>query len=201
MTRAKGPRHSVPFRRRREKKTDYHLRRRIILSGRPRLVIRSSTKHTTVQIVEAHPESDVTLVSSHSGELSSFGWRGSTGNLPAAYLTGLLFGLRAKSKGNKMAVLDVGVKNPLSGSRIYAALKGVLDGGLTVPHGDEVLPSEDRIRGEHISSYGALLSESEGDAYRRRFSRLLSLGIGPEKIPELFDVTRSRILESFGEKT
>ena len=164
-------------------------------------MIRSSRKHTVVQMVEANPERDVTVVSSHSRELSSFGWKGSTGNLPAAYLTGLLFGLRAKSRGDAMAVLDVGVKNPLAGSRVYAALKGVLDGGIAVPHGDEVLPSEDRIRGEHIASYGALLAKSEEGVYQRRFSQLLSLGISPEKIPELFDVTRSRILESFEEKT
>ena len=37
------------------------------------------------------------------------------------------------------------------GSRIYAALKGVIDSGVNVPHTPDILPSEDRIRGKHIS--------------------------------------------------
>jgi large subunit ribosomal protein L18 len=37
------------------------------------------------------------------------------------------------------------------GSRIYAALKGVLDSGIKVPYSEEILPSEDRIKGRHIS--------------------------------------------------
>jgi len=200
LTRAKGPRYRVPFRRRREKKTDYYRRRRLVLSGKPRLVIRPSTRHVVAQIIEAYPSSDATVVSSHSSELSSFGWRGSTGNLPAAYLTGLLLGLRARSKGVGEAVLDAGVKKPVAGSRVYAVLKGVLDGGLAVPHGEEVFPSEDRIRGEHVASYGAFLAASGEGEYKRRFSRLLSLKARPEELPELFESTRSRILKSLGEK-
>lgn len=197
MTRAKGPRHRVPFRRRREKKTDYHSRKRTVLSRRNRLVIRPSTRHVTAQVVKAHPTSDITFVSSHSSELRSFGWKGGTGNLPAAYLTGLLLGLRARSKGVETAVLDVGVKKPIAGSRTYATLKGVLDAGLVVPHREDVLTKEERVRGEHIASYGTLLADSEEASYQRCFSRLLSLGASPEKLPDLYESTRARILESF----
>jgi large subunit ribosomal protein L18 len=151
----------------------------------------------TAQIVEAQPKSDITLASSHSSELGSFGWKGGTGNLPAAYLTGLLLGLRARSKGIETAVLDVGVKKPVAGSRTYATLKGALDSGLVVPHREDVLAKEERVEGKHISSYGALLADSEEATYQRRFSRLLSLGASPEKLPDLFKSTRSRILESF----
>ncbi|UCD72576.1 MAG: 50S ribosomal protein L18 [Candidatus Bathyarchaeota archaeon] len=197
MTRAKGPRHRVPFRRRREKKTDYYSRKRTVLSRRNRLVIRPSTRHVTAQVVEAHPKSDITLASSHSSELSSFGWKGGTGNLPAAYLTGLILGLRARSKGVESAVLDVGVKKPVAGSRTYATLKGALDAGLIVPHREDVFAKEDRFGGKHIASYGALLVDSEEATYQRRFSRLLSQGVSPEKITDLFESTRSSILESF----
>ncbi len=197
MTRAEGPRHRVPFRRRREKKTDYYLRRRLVLSGKPRLVVRPSSRHMVAQIVEAYPESDATVASSHSSELVLFGWKGSTRNLPAAYLTGILLALRAKSKGIEGAVFDVGVKKPLAGSRVYAVLKGVLDGGLVVPHDEGILPSSDRIRGEHIASYGTLLMDSDEDAYQKRFSRLLSLNASPEILPELFESTKSRMKESF----
>ena len=196
MTRAKGPRHRVPLRRRREKKTDYYLRRRLIVSRKPRLVVRPSSKHVIAQIIEASPASDITVVSSHSSELESLGWKGSAGNLPAAYLTGLLLGIRAGSKGIGEAVLDVGVKKPRAGSRVYAVLKGAIDGGLTVPHGEEIFPGNDRIKGEHIAGCGALLAASDEESYHKRFSRLLSLGARPEGLPELFESVRSRITQS-----
>ncbi len=148
------------------------------------------------QIIEAFPASDATVVSSHSSELESLGWKGSTGNLPAAYLTGLLLGIRAGSKGIGEAVLDVGVRKPRAGSRVYAVLKGVTDGGLTIPRGEEMFPSDDRIKGEHIAGWGIILAASDEDSYRRRFSRLLSLGARPEGLPELFESVRSRIMES-----
>lgn len=201
MTRARGPRHRVPFRRRREKKTDFYLRRRLVLSGKPRLVVRPSSRHMVAQIIEAHPESDATVASSHSSELGSYGWKGSTGNLPAAYLTGLLLALRAKSRGIEGAIFDVGVKKTLAGSRVYAALKGTLEGGLAVSHEENVLPSNNRIRGEHIASYGVLLMNSDEDTYRKCFSRLLSQEARPETLPELFESTRSQIIGSFGKES
>ena len=49
------------------------------------------------------------------------------------------------------AILDLGLQTSTKGSRIYAALKGVLDAGINIPHSKEILPSEDRIKGKHIS--------------------------------------------------
>ena len=36
------------------------------------------------------------------------------------------------------------------GSKIYAAIKGAKDGGISIPHSEEILPSEERISGQHI---------------------------------------------------
>ncbi|MGM0388528.1 MAG: 50S ribosomal protein L18, partial [Natrinema limicola] len=41
---ATGPRYKVPMRRRREVRTDYHQRLRLLKSGKPRLVARKSNK-------------------------------------------------------------------------------------------------------------------------------------------------------------
>src|SRR2546425_1171801 len=41
---ADGPRYSVPFRRRREGRTDYKLRRALVRSGKPRAVVRVPDK-------------------------------------------------------------------------------------------------------------------------------------------------------------
>src|SRR5512136_1398260 len=95
-----GSRYRVPLRRRREKKTDYQARKGFVVSGRPRLVARSSLKNTVAQIVSAKPNGDIVLASAHSRELvNKYGWKGATGNVPAAYLTGLLCGLKAKKNG------------------------------------------------------------------------------------------------------
>jgi large subunit ribosomal protein L18 len=68
-------------------------------------------------------------------------------------LTGLLVGKRALEKGVKEAVLDLGLNPSTKGSRIYACVKGALDAGLKVNVSEEVLPSEERIKGMHISTY------------------------------------------------
>ena len=36
---------------------------------------------------------------------------------------------------------------------MYAALKGVIDSGMTVPHDPIVFPSDERIKGEHIATF------------------------------------------------
>ena len=52
MTMATGPRHKVPFRRRREGRTDYRHRAALLRSGVPRAVVRKSNKGMSVQFIE-----------------------------------------------------------------------------------------------------------------------------------------------------
>lgn len=148
---ANGPRYKVAFRRRREGRTDYRQRARLLRAGVPRAVVRTSLRHASVQMIEYDAKGDRVLASAHSNELAESGWDKSTGNLPAAYLTGYLAGLRAKKKGVEEAVLDIGLKEPVKGAACFAVLKGLLDAGVEIPHGEEVLPPQDRIMGKHIS--------------------------------------------------
>jgi large subunit ribosomal protein L18 len=147
---AQGPTYKVKFRRRREGKTNYYRRRRLLLSRTPRLVIRKTNTATIVQVIEAQVIGDLTLATAKSTELVSHGWNAGTGNTPAAYLTGLLAGRRAKQSGVSESILDIGLNPPVRGSRVYAALKGVLDSGLEVPHDPEVIPDDERLSGKHI---------------------------------------------------
>lgn len=144
---------NIQFRRKREKRTDYRRRLKLLLSKKPRLVIRKSIKSTTAQIINYTPEGDKVAASANSKSLAKLGWNQNTGNIPAAYLTGLMLGKKAKKAGIKEAVLDMGFTSSTKGSRIYAALKGVVDSGINVPTSQENLPDEKRIRGEHITSY------------------------------------------------
>ncbi|WP_457554854.1 50S ribosomal protein L18 [Candidatus Pyrohabitans sp.] len=186
---ATGPRYRVPFRRRREGKTDYRRRLKLLLSGRPRAVVRFTNRHVIAQIVEYSPRGDVTRVAAHSKELAKFGWKGGCSNLCAAYLVGYLLGKRAVEKGITEAVLDLGLRRPIAGGRPMAALRGIRDAGVHVPASEEVLPGMERIRGEHVARYAKLLGEEK----QRRFSEYLKRGLDPEQLPEHFDEVLSRI--------
>ncbi|MEM3580675.1 MAG: 50S ribosomal protein L18 [Candidatus Bathyarchaeia archaeon] len=194
---ARSSRYSVPYRRRREGKTNYRKRKALILSRKPRLVVRGTLKNIIVQIVAAKPHGDEVLVSAHSRELlKNYGWKAPRGNLPAAYLTGLLCGLKAKVKGIKEAVLDIGLHSPTKGARVFAALKGVLDAGLSVPHGEEELPDEKRIQGMHIAQYAKMLSVST-EKYMAAFSKYLENKIPPESLPEHFTEVKKAVIAAF----
>jgi large subunit ribosomal protein L18 len=150
---ATGPRYKVPFRRRREGKTNYHVRYRLILSKKPRVVVRKSNASTTLQLVVAEQLGDKTLLTVNSKELENFGYTLSKSNLPAAYLTGLLFGKKMLALGKEEGIADIGLHASTRGNRIYAAIKGVVDAGVNVPHSSEIFPEDGRIRGEHIKKY------------------------------------------------
>ncbi|MCS7095666.1 MAG: 50S ribosomal protein L18 [Candidatus Bathyarchaeota archaeon] len=194
---AKGPSYCVPYRRRREGKTHYRKRKALIISGKPRLVIRGSIKNIVAQVVTAKPEGDVVLVSAHSRELlKNFGWKAPTGNTPAAYLTGLICGLRAKAKGIEEAILDIGLHSPSKGSRIFAVLKGFIDAGVEVSHSEEKLPDDSRINGEHIANYAKMLL-SNPEKYSSTFSKYLQSKLPPEELPRHFSEVKQAVIATF----
>ena len=197
---ATGPRYRVPFRRRREGKTDYRSRRALVLSRTPRLVVRLSLKNASVQVTEAEAIGDKVVVSAHSRELSkTYGWLSSGGNIPAAYLTGLLCGFKAKANGVSKVFLDTGLHIPSKGTRVFAALKGFVDAGVEAPHSEDILPDEDRISGKHIADYAAQVS-SDPEAYNQMFSKAVKSGSRPEKLVEHFSVVKGKITSSFEKK-
>ncbi len=165
-----GATYKVPFKRRQEGRTDYGQRLSLLKSGRPRLVVRRSNSNTQVQLVVQGDQGDDTLAHAHTSELEDYGWTPPTGNLPAAYLAGYLAGVRALEH-HEEAVLDLGLNHVTPQNRIFAALKGAVDAGLDVPHGDDVLPEWERVRGEHIA---------EGVEYEAR-------DVDAADVPELFD--------------
>ncbi|MDY6771506.1 MAG: 50S ribosomal protein L18 [Candidatus Nanohaloarchaea archaeon] len=150
---ADGPDYTVPHRRRREQKTDYKERLDMLKSGKPRAVVRRSNSHARVQLVSYEQEGDDTITSAFSKQLEEYGWEHHTGNLPAAYLTGYLAGTRALEEGIEEAVVDIGLQNHQHGTRIYAAVKGLIDAGLAVNADEDIFPPDRRIRGEHIDEY------------------------------------------------
>ena len=193
-----GPRYSVQLRRKREGKTDYRSRLKLLRSGKPRLVVRISLKNVSAQIIRATLKGDVVVASAHSKQLDKLGWKGGESNMPASYLVGLLCGYRAINAGVKEAMFDLGMHVPTPGSKVFAALKGALDSGLQVPHDDKILPKTERLNGSHVAQYAASLKEEDEKAYTSRFSGYLAKGLDPEQIPDHFNSVKQEIIRQFG---
>ena len=181
--------YTVAYRRKREGKTDYKKRMKILLGNKPRLAIRKSLKNITLQIIEFQPKGDKVVTSASSKELSKHGWKASTSNLGAAYLTGLLLAKKAKKTE---CVLDIGQYTSVKGSMLYAAALGAQDGGLKITLAKEILPPIQRIRGEHIAQYAKQLKTNK-EKYERQFSKYIKAGLDPEKLPEHFDTVKKTI--------
>ena len=190
---AHGTNYKVAFRRRREGKTDYAARIKLVDYEKSRLVVRVSNAHATVQVIDYAPEGDVTVASAVSKQLAGFGYKGNTGNISAFYLTGYLCAKRALANGIENAILDIGLKSPIKGSKVFAALKGAVDAGLEVPHGDFIFPEDERIRGEHVANYAESLSAEDVAV---KFSKYLERGLNPTDLPEKFDENIKNIDEA-----
>ena len=193
---ANSSNYRVKLRRRREGKTDYQARKALVSSGRPRLVTRTALKNITVQILMAKPHGDEVLAATNSRELvKAYGWRAPTGNIPTAYLTGYLCGLKAKANGVKEAILDIGLVPPIKGAKVFAALSGVVDAGVDVPHSEEKIVKE-RMKGEHIAKYAKSLGAGS-EEYSKKFSQYTAQGVAPEKVVEHFSKIKTEITDSF----
>jgi len=98
-------RYQVKFRRRREGKTDYYARKRLIFQDKNkyntpkyRLIVRLSNKDITCQIAYARIEGDRVVCAAYSHELPKYGIKVGLTNYAAAYCTGLLLARRVLNK-------------------------------------------------------------------------------------------------------
>ncbi|KAF8558763.1 hypothetical protein OG21DRAFT_1503715 [Imleria badia] len=98
-------RFQVKYRRRREGKTDYYARKRLVTQAKNkynapkyRLVVRFTNRDIIVQIVYARLQGDFVLTAARSKELPRYGINHGLTNWTAAYATGLLCARRALTK-------------------------------------------------------------------------------------------------------
>ena len=94
-------RFQVKFRRRREGKTDYYARKRLVVQDKNkyntpkyRMIVRMSNKDITCQIAYARLEGDRVVAAAYSHELPRYGVKVGLTNYAAAYCTGLLLARR-----------------------------------------------------------------------------------------------------------
>lgn len=146
----------VDKRRRREGKTDYSRRIRILNGGVPRIIFRKSNKYITAQYITSREAQDKIEIGFTSKDLLGYGWPkeflGSLKSVPASYLTGLLIGKEVITKKMKQPIIDFGMIRNVHKSRAYAFLKGVVDAGIKINHPEGIFPDESRISGKHMKN-------------------------------------------------
>jgi len=135
-------RYQVKYRRRREGKTDYRARRRLVLqdknkynSPKYRLVVRCTNKDIISQIIYSKIVGDFVLCSAYSHELPRYGIPLGLTNWAACYATGLLLARRVLKKlrldnkyhGNTQPDGEDYDVQPVDGPRPF---KAILDVGL-----------------------------------------------------------------------
>jgi len=134
-------RYQVKYRRRRECRTDYYARKRLILQDKNkyktpkyRLVVRITNRDVITQIVSADLTHDVVIASAYAHELARYGIKLGLTNYAAAYATGLLLARRVNAKFNlkyegnkKVDGSDYNVEAAEEGAKPFKAL---LDVGL-----------------------------------------------------------------------
>ncbi|HUT81446.1 MAG TPA: 50S ribosomal protein L18 [Candidatus Bathyarchaeia archaeon] len=194
---AKSANYHVPFRRRREGKTNFHRRMRLLRSGEYRLIIRRSNKHVRVSVVGAKVIGDQTIADASSQHLKEYGWKAPTGNVPAAYLTGYLASKYAQAMNVKKAILDVGINSCRKDTRVAAMLCGAVQAGLKIPHDPEIFPSEERYTGQIIADYATKLKKDDSGSYDKQFSGYKKLTVKPESLPTYFKATLKAIDTEF----
>jgi len=156
-------------------------------------------------------------------------------NYAAAYATGLLLarrhltklGLASKYVGKAdvdgedfnvepvkdgprpfKANLDVGLVRTTTGHRVFAAMKGAVDGGINVPHNEKRLFGYNRekkaldtallrkaLLGGHVAEYMKKLSADEPARYQKQFSRYIKHGIKPDNVEQLYKKAHAAIRE------
>ncbi|KAI9011513.1 hypothetical protein BC832DRAFT_550919 [Gaertneriomyces semiglobifer] len=98
-------RYQTKYRRRREGKTDYYARKRLVTqaknkynSPKYRLVVRITNKDIITQVIYAKIQGDVVLAAAYAHELPRYGIKHGLTNWAAAYATGLLLARRVLQK-------------------------------------------------------------------------------------------------------
>lgn len=198
-----------------------------------RLVVRLTNRDIVCQIMYASLNGDVCVCAAYAHELRKYGLKLGLTNYAAAYCVGLLLARRIlkKFKLDKTyvgveepdgedynveeaegesspfyCILDTGLARTSTGAKVFAALKGALDGGLDIPHSDKRFVGYQKeeksfnaevlrkyIFGGHVSEYMQLLKDENPEAYQKLFSRYIAAGIEPEDMEEIYKKTHEAI--------
>jgi len=195
-------------------------------SPKYRLVVRFTNRDVIAQMVRAKIEGDYVYAAAYGHELKKYGIPVGHSNYASAYAVGLLiarrtlkkFGLDSKYQGQTQitgedynvepiadgprplrAVLDTGLKRTSTGSRVFATLKGAVDGGIDIPHSVSRYVGYDaeakklkadvlrkHIFGAHVADHMRQLKDEDSSLFEKKFSGYLKAKIGADDVEKLY---------------
>jgi large subunit ribosomal protein L18 len=146
----------VDKRRRRENKTDYLKRLKLLKSSLPEVVFRRTNRYIIAQYVTSKEAQDKIVIGVNSKDLLKYGWpkeaEGSLKSISASYLTGFLIGKKIISRDLENPIVNFGMYRVLHKTRTFAFIKGLKDAGLEIECEEDAIPSEERIKGKHMKN-------------------------------------------------
>ncbi len=183
----------TPFRRRAEGRTNYVKRLAFVKSGLVRAVVRKSTNNLSVQFVQTEHGKDAVLTAAHTKELNAYDYKGHGGNIPAAYLTGYLAGkkMTAKQKGAEI-IVDLGIQPAIHGTRLFAAIKGMVDAGANVKADAVSFPKTERLTGKHVDAYA---QKEPSKMNRHQFALYVKEKVSIDKFSNMVEEAKKTIDE------
>lgn len=183
-------------------------------------MVRVTNADIVCQLIYSKIQGDFVLASAYARELPQYGIKLGLTNYAATYCTGLLCARRALTKlgldktdfsdedGPRAfkAFMDTGLARTSTGAKIFAAMKGAVDGGLNVPHGEKRFPGYDKekdaldgellrkyIFGGHVADYMRQLEEEDKERYERQFSRYVKEGIKADNLQSIYEQAHEAI--------
>jgi len=205
-----------------------------------RLVVRFTNQDIIVQVVYATMQCDRVLSAAYAHELKQerYGVKAGVHNYAGAYATGLLAARRVLKKlnldsvytGNPktdgtyylvkevagqrrpfLVLLDIGLARTSTGAKIFAVLKGAVDGGLEIPHKPKRFAgynSETRkfdpkilrkyIFGGHVAEYMKHLQSDDPEKYQSQFAHYIKSSLAPDDIEKMWTKCHAAIRKDPG---
>jgi len=146
----------VQKRRRRQNKTDYLKRMKLLKSEKPRIVFRRTNKYLIAQYVVSDEAQDKVVFGFNSKDLLKHGWdekaKGSLKSVTASCLLGYLSGKKILKDKLETPIIDFGMIRVLHKTKVFAFIKGLIDAGVKIVSKEEAFPEENRLMGEHLKN-------------------------------------------------
>lgn len=146
----------VQKRRRRENKTDYLKRRKLLKSEKPRIVFRKTNKYLVAQYVVSDEAQDKIVFGIGTKDLLKHGWdekaKGSLKSVTAAYVLGYFAGKKISKEKLETPIVDLGMVRVLHKTKVFAFIKGLIEAGVKIVSKEETFPEENRLNGEHLKN-------------------------------------------------
>jgi large subunit ribosomal protein L5e len=100
-------------------------------------------------------------------------------------------------------LLDVGLSRTVTGAKVFAAMKGAIDGGLKLPHkakkpnNTKRLPPAESLRarifGGHVADYMKFLKKNNEAKYNKHFSQFIKAGVAGPDLERLYTTVHANI--------